>query len=534
MQFNLCLACGVPFLPVSEEFIEFDTVGNLSILYLQKHVRRSDSVRGSVVNPVFTSKKFAAHVIHESHHAHALQFMSENRADVDLIQADPSAANGVFPYFRAPTAEKNKDPSGAYWNRPAVGSRIVFEELQDRFNTQTVRADFATAVDLKVSTCRGCNMTMTMEFWFRYHLYNPNNPNRLIPADTISIVQLSKGNRETLKHADRWTLTRNPNPRTFPSDDWSKSEDALSAAIAYYLHMCVPHGDHDVKRSPEKMQHYQALCWVVLELACVLCEYRIGPENNPNHKKNQMLKSHLGVAELYASYFCWRFYSAFERRFDIDFPKWHQLYFWSCADCKGLFPHRQVGNMLVDMFSWNFVDRTSKSTLRKTFRTLWKICTALEPLAKLVAGRYEEISDDVGNYFLNPDHVSRLYAIANGGHEPSFDSFAACVGSEALLFRLMETCRDSDDDIKSLLRSLFSSWRNAEISTLAKRQYGGNMVGRARLDYLFAKLLDPPVDYPSTAKGLAAVLKSDKCSPWASVLPLYNMGAFVAASKEDE
>lgn len=534
MQFNLCLACGVPFLPVSEEFIEFDTVGNLSVLYLHKHVQKSDSVRASVKNPVFSSKKFAAHLVHESHHAHALKFMGEWRGDVNLTQLDPSHNTGVFPYFRAPTSDADKGPSGAFWDRPLEENRIVFEELLEKFENTNVNEDFAPDLDLKVGTCRGCNMTMTMEFWFRYHLYNPNNSHRLIPYDSISIVLMNRNNKESIKKSQQWLLSGRPALRTFPKEEWSKKDDALSPAIAYYLHMCLPFGDHEVKRDQNKKVQYQALAWIVLELACVLCEYKIGPENDPDHKKNQMLKSHLGVVELYISFFCWRVFSLFTPDFDIEFSKWHQVYFWCALDCRKLFPSRQVGKMMVDEFSFSFEGRTSRSLLQKTFKNLWKICEALQPLAQLVSGDYEDLDEDIGLYFLNPDYLPRLYALANGGHEPSFDSFASCVGSEALLFRIAQTCRDSDDDVKSLLRSLSASWRSAEIATLSKKNYGGKLVGRARVDYLFAKLLDPPDDYPSSSTQLVSVLKSDKCSPWASVLPLYQMGAFVPLAEDEQ
>lgn len=530
MQFNLCLSCGVPFLPVAEDYIDFDSVGNLSVLYFQKHVRRSEAVAANVENPVFSSKKCAAHIIHESHHAHALAFMSERREDADLREALPDTRDGVFPFVRAPKSKSKHETLGAFWASPDNTHRIKFDKLSKYLTKHDINEGYHLDFGQKCNCCRGCNMTMTMEFWFRYHLYNPDNLGGLIPQDVITVVKLRNVGSD---HDPAWRFAANRDQYTFPSRPWSRARDAMAAAVAYYLHMCLPFNDSPVKSVPAKKALYQTLCWTLLEIACLISEYRIGPENNRDHKKRQCLKSHVGTIELYISYFCWRLYgSTMQELLDVNFETWHQMYFWDAAGCDKLFPGRRFGRLIVDEFGGNVTQMTSAALLEYVFERVWSIFRKLKPMARLLAGDYEHVPANVGLYFVMPANVDAIYTLARGAYEPSFDSFASCVGIHAMLGRLVDTCRDFDEETRALLASFVRSWRNAEIAAVAKAQYGGKESDRARVDYLLCGLLDPPKQYPGSRGELAEILKGHKCSAWAAVLPLHQMGAFSGRGDE--
>jgi len=511
---------------MSDEYIDFDSVGNLSILYFQKHVRRSEAMMASVVNPLFSSQKFAAHVIHKSHHADALEFMSANREDRDLAELEPTDPAGVFPFFRSPTTA-NRQALGAFWGTPSQEQRFKFEELAAFVENAALTSGYVLDVDQTVDCCRGCNMTMTMEFWFRYHLYNPANAARLIPADAITVVKMNVTGRHVRDDWSRWRFAVNRENYTFPSDEWSKGRDAMAAAVAYYLHACLPFDESEVKTLPEKKRLYLSLCWTVLEIACLLCELKIGPESKGTKKKRQCPKSHVGAIELYVSHFCWRLYTMTRPALMLfGFERWHQIYFCEAVGCKELFPRRQFGQLIVDEFAGDVSLMTSRKLLRFTFKKVWSIFQALEPLADFLCARYERIPPNVGLYFLNPDSLEAVYTLANGGHEPSFDSYASCLGVDALLSRLLDTCRDFDEETRALLASFRTSWRNAEIAAVSRAQYGGREASRARVDYLLCRVLDPPEGYPASREELAKILRGPKCSAWAAVLPLHQMGAF--------
>ena len=109
----------------------------------------------------------------------------------------------------------------------------------------------------------------------------------------------------------------------------------------------------------DKGQHYALylhMCWVVLEVTCLLSEYWRGSgdaeQSSRTIKHNQCLKTPLGAAELYFSYFCWRIVCfRYETVRGLSFQSWHQIYMWYASDCETLFPredHFWASKLMAD------------------------------------------------------------------------------------------------------------------------------------------------------------------------------------------
>lgn len=254
--------------------------------------------------PTFCSKLEASHVFHESHHQHAVRVICEHRlTDAALSFANGADnADGWFPFVRHP---KGRDPQSlvAEWDRPADGDRLVHQALLD-----LLPADGEDMPDynVKVACCQDCNHLMTMEFWFRYHLYGSmdDNEHRLIPTDAIR-VQPANAGRHPLREWEQWGAPLGP-VTSFPQDLYLRTQDIMSAAVGYYLHRCLPVGVLSTPRT----KLYVAMCWVVLEVTCLLCELVKGSLNAEDTpaliKRNKPQKNALGCIELYLSYMAWR------------------------------------------------------------------------------------------------------------------------------------------------------------------------------------------------------------------------------------
>ena len=178
-QCGLCLSCGVPFIPMGEGMVEYDRLGNITMFWFQRQVREKMADR--VTNPVFTSKGDRSHILHKSNHAQAVAFISDHRREPGLQNSDPDNDDGAFPFMRAPTGRSQA--LLAFWPAPDAGDLMDFRRLLSLVDGLAHPAGIPFTIDreLKVLCCRSCNSSMTMEFWFRYHLYvrQPPAPARL-------------------------------------------------------------------------------------------------------------------------------------------------------------------------------------------------------------------------------------------------------------------------------------------------------------------------------------------------------------------
>lgn len=161
-QCGLCLSCGAPFLPVGEDMVAYDRLGNISVFYFQKLVRNDPMLQVSVENPKFCSKKDKSHLLHESNHEPAVRYM------IDTFISN-RRGDGGFPFIRNP---KGKTPACmlAFWDPPQDADRIDFSKLIVLLNGMAADGVQAHDYDRVTPCCNDCNSIMTMRFWFQYHL----------------------------------------------------------------------------------------------------------------------------------------------------------------------------------------------------------------------------------------------------------------------------------------------------------------------------------------------------------------------------
>ena len=95
----LCLSCGAPFIPVGEDMVEYDRLGNISIFYLQKLARTKPAMMATIKKPTFCSGPHSSHILHKTHHYWAVHFMADNH--IGNIRGDE-----YVPFIRAPTGKR--------------------------------------------------------------------------------------------------------------------------------------------------------------------------------------------------------------------------------------------------------------------------------------------------------------------------------------------------------------------------------------------------------------------------------------------
>lgn len=191
----------------------------------------------------------------------------------------------------------------------------------------------------------------------------------------------------------------------------------MGAAVGYYLDLCLPPNGHALRDNAHR-QHlalYVHMCWVILEVTCLLCEYWRGTgdaEQNARRgkKRTQCAKSPLGAAELYFSYFCWRilgFRSASLRA--LSFENWHQLYMWDAANCRALFPRGESDatlGLLADMISPDDMYAPSKHLVTEVGQNMTRLLTEhITRLGDHLSGR-----NNIGlwRYFLPRKNIPAL------------------------------------------------------------------------------------------------------------------------------
>lgn len=160
---GLCLSCGAPFIPIGEDMVEYDRLGNISIFYLQKKTRTNPMMQATIKKPTFCSGPHSAHILHKHHHYNAVHFMAETNID-------DHRTDGFFPFIRAPTGTKPQRLM-AEWGAIPDETMLRFPDLLNLITGLETDGGQPSDYLQEVQCCKDCNHSMTMEFWFRYHLY---------------------------------------------------------------------------------------------------------------------------------------------------------------------------------------------------------------------------------------------------------------------------------------------------------------------------------------------------------------------------
>lgn len=373
---------------------------------------------------------------------------------------------------------------------------------------------------------------MTMEFWFRYHLFGRDNPHKIIRDRSVRVYRADTQGLPPTEIPSRaygaW-LPVNPALGRYPPVNNVRTEDIMSPAVARFLYLCWPNNAHALRAGVDGLKLFTHLAWVAMEVTCLLCEYWRGSRDAEQHesrelKRNQCEKSAIGAAELYFSYFCWRAFGASKNLIrSMSFVQWHQVYMWGATHCEALFP--DAGALLMDRLTPDDMHAPSKQLVEDVCARMTDIMRArIEPLANYLCGTP---TPALHAFFLPRKNLLAFLILARRGLVTDFDSFAGQIGIDCMLFRLMDTTRDMPNEIRSLLRSLRAAWRKAEIQNVSRETRAPPAA--AEMLYRLCRLLTPPTDAAWRAMSDAeadAALAGPTCSPFASALALNRLGAF--------
>jgi len=319
-QAGLCLSCGTPFCPKPTDEVNHERLGNMSLAYIQRQVRINRDAMTKIEHPAFYAVQEGAHVIHETHHRMAILIMAGDREDKGLEDDDISKDDGAFPFILAPKSKRKPVPLAAHWLKPEKEERLKMKRLLKLCTSimPTGRGvDMNKNYSIVVGCCKSCNSTMTMEYWFRYHLFADytgpeSNPDKIIQDSEIWLFEVDTHGHENIEDYMHWKST-DARYGYFPNQDTLRNKEMMAPAIAYYLNLCLPFEPrHDIHKIEKKLNKhlYLEMCWVALEITCLMCEYWRGSGDKENKqgsskKRNQSHKSPLGAIELYYGYFCW-------------------------------------------------------------------------------------------------------------------------------------------------------------------------------------------------------------------------------------
>ena len=444
-QCGLCLSCGVPFMPSSDDTDLYRHTGNLSILFLNVEFKNNHQIRLQYLTPKFTSDKQESHVFHGSHHGTALNHMcNHHRDDSNLvwpaapllpgaggsvIPDDPVAGNGPIPYYRSPGSKKGRKPHGAVWDAPPLADRLDFSPLLDHMilaaQKPTARGS-AQNLGEKFSICRGCNAIMTQRNDMEYHLglggMRAENNDPIIKTSNpppISQSVTDDHGKDPESGYGVWSRSRGGPGARSPK---GRNEDDLAPAVAYYLHLCLPFidpatanpfdrivGSEQVEMRRSARTLYLELSWLILEIACVATLKEQGRLYKPVGERSHGPHQHAGVLDFYVSYFIFRMLD-FEfgqdvHREGLDFVQWHQKYYTDAINCKELF--RNVTGVARDTLLasqvYSNTNKSSRELVQDICAGLMRLYTeTLEPLVQFTRGRHEQLALPAGvrQYFL--------------------------------------------------------------------------------------------------------------------------------------
>lgn len=393
--------------------VEYDRLGNISVFYFQKLVKTNDLLQRTVEHPSFCSKPNASHLLHESHHLHAVEYGIEHMVVMN------QRADALFPFMRTP---KGKNPVAmlATWTALSRRRTLDFQVLSDFIHS--LEADGRQEPDYHrlVTCCHDCNMTMTMKFWFKYHLCAGSdvNPSCLIPDGRIRVWRARlNGRANKLETSQHWT--RGTFEDRYPLSKYSEQHDVLTGMLGYYISaLCLPYRTPDLfdQAKTDHLRLYLHMCWVVLEVTCLLSEYWRGSRDSENFarrtvKRSQCCKTPLGGAELYFSYFCWRIGGFRHGNLRaLDFKTWHQVYMWYASGSEALFPRheRSTGSRLIaDRIAPDDMNAGSRDLIQMVARNMTTVLsTHIMKLVRHLSGA--GMSRELNHYFLPRKYLQEL------------------------------------------------------------------------------------------------------------------------------
>lgn len=380
-QCSLCLSCGAPFVPVAQDMLMYDRVGNISVMFLQKIVSNNESLKKSVEHPNFCSKPHDAHVLHRAHHRWAVELMIR-----ELLVGEAHDRQKI-PFVRAPGG-KSSTALIAKWDEVGTNDTLDLKYLSgflEKLKSHKDAVDILSDFDLTVLCCDDCNYVMTGRFWFNYHLWigSRRNPSALIPDESITVYTVNTASvdrKDSVIETSTWQDS-GVIDGTYPHADYDGKKEILTAALIYYLReLCRPSESLE-SSGVYHVSLYYYLCWLVLEVTCLLCEYHRGSrdmENSSSTKKRQRCrKNQLGCIELYFSFFCWLVGGfQYNNVQDLGFTHWHQIYMWHARGCWDLFPSKQgaSGDLLIaDMLTPKNMDAGSKTLVKKVAKRMTRV-----------------------------------------------------------------------------------------------------------------------------------------------------------------
>lgn len=410
-QCSLCLSCGAPFIPLGEDVVEYDRLGNISVFYFQKLVKKNDQIQRTIKNPSFCAKPNASHILHGSHHRHAVEYV------IEKMWIEPERGDDLFPFMRNPKGKKPV-PMLAEWSdltEETEETVLDFHELAGLVNSLEEDGYQEPDYISVVSCCQDCNLAMTMKFWFKYHLCAGSdvNPSCLIPDGQIQVYKARvPGRDKSLENSQGWM--RGARENTYPLRKYSERYDVFTAMLAYYVRvLCLPLHTPSLQLKHEHLRLYLHMCWVVLEVTCLLCEYWRGSGDAVSYpgrtkKRNRCCKTPLGAAELYFSYFCYRI-GGFQHSNlrALDFTTWHQIYMWHASGCEGLFARDAGKKLMADRISPEDMNAGSRHLVEMISRNMTTLLgRKILKLVRHVAG--VNPSRSLGQYFMPREHIPEL------------------------------------------------------------------------------------------------------------------------------
>jgi hypothetical protein len=429
-QCGLCLSCGAPFLPMGEDMVEYDKMGNISVLYFQKLVRTSEQLQKTVHKPTFCAKPQESHLLHKTHHKHAVEYAMGKAREKQHVLDGPDRDNPGFPFMRSPTG-KNGKAMFATWLPPGVEDVLDFKLLADFILSLSTDGGLTDDYENKPRCCHDCNMTMTMRFWFDYHLTGgaAGNESKIIPDGSMEVYRANTNgnNNNVIEKHDQWELRGFED--SYPQPRMSREKQVTGAALGFYLdYSCRPLATPGLidfaSATYDKQDHYALylhMCWVVLEVTCLICEYSRGSgdaeDSNQTIKRNQCLKTPLGAAELYFSYFCWRIvcFTHAEVR-TLSFQSWHQFYMWYASDCEALFPREDSlwsSKLMADRIMPDDTRISSRKLVEIVSRNMTRVLKEhIMKLGKHLSSRTTR-SVKLQRYFVPRDYIQDLTTLMN-------------------------------------------------------------------------------------------------------------------------
>lgn len=553
-QCSLCLSCGAPFLPNGEDAVLDGNVGTSCILFLNARMKTDPGTLRKYNTPSFTSKREAAHVIHEGHHEAALRHMifhhSGDRTLVLPIRTDNAPIHGLnmaMPYYQK--SSKSEGPRLAAWIRPAARDRMnltgLFNTVSDIFNDRGINMNLPpTNLGVKYDTCSRCNKIMTQKanfgFWLGCSERGINNivrealVRRLNEHPITAVWAVTHRVKLPQAHG-RWSRK---NRGDHSADQYhlpgGTDEDALSPHVAYYLHQCLPWqgtpGDEPFVRvgfeNNARMARmvYLELCWVVLEITCLMTQLREGRMHG-TLKLSWGVKENRGALEFYISYFVFRLFQyrhleAFQDA-DIDFVQWHQKYFCEASGNALLFPGARV--MIHERVMVN-TEQPARRLVSSVGARLIELHNTMLPLADFVAG-VGVIPRGISEYFVGVDVLRDLVAMSAlevvvDNVDGTLDKF----GINAIMGRALQLSANEVGKINEQMKDFVRSWQYKEIDNV-RMATKGITTDHAYVMYAMCKLQHAPDVIPYDKMVLRDLLRSPVCSPWRSIMALQAIGA---------